>query len=263
MKKNTLADLQKVMQTLRGPNGCPWDKQQTAESLTPYAVEEALELEDAILHKSTSDVVEELGDVLFQVVFQAQIASEKNQFTMEDIIDSLTRKMILRHPHVFAQTKKSKSLSAAQIKNKWEKDKNQKKTSTSIFDIPRNFPALLSAYKVGKKSRSIQFDWDKVDAIFAHFLTEVEELRQAIKNKDKLNQIEEIGDTLFTLAQVARHLSVDPEKALRLANKKIVDRILECHKLSKLSWPKFSKLSTEKKEVLWEKVKKLKKPKRP
>lgn len=255
INKKTIDDLKMVMKKLRSAQGCPWDKEQTPESLTPFAVEEALELEDAILHKDTADVIEELGDLLFQVVFQAQMAAEKKQFTLDDVVDNLTRKMIHRHPHVFL--KNQKQLSAREVKNKWEQDKNKKHSPRSTFVMPKNFPALLSAYKIGKKSRSIQFDWEKVDDIFKHFLTEVEELRQAIRKKDKANQMEEIGDTLFTLVQVARHLSIDPEKALRLSNKKVVDRILKCFKISQLSWLDFSRLSIEHKERLWQKVKKL------
>lgn len=256
MKKKTLDDLKNVMRQLRGPKGCPWDKEQTPESLTPFAIEEALELEDAILNKSKEDVLDELGDLLFQVIFQAQMAAEKKQFTIDDVIHHLTVKMIHRHPHVFK--KNQKKLSSSDVKNKWEQDKNLKKTSQNTFLMPKNFPALISSYKIGKKSQSIQFDWEKTEDIFSHFLTEVEELRQAIRKKDKVNQMEEIGDVLFTLVQVARHLSIDPEKALRLANKKIVRRILMCFELSQLSWQQFSKLSLDAKELLWQKVKKQK-----
>lgn len=264
-KKKTLNDLKNVMRSLRGPGGCPWDKKQTPASLTPFAVEEALELEDAILHKSKDDVLEELGDLLFQVVFQAEMASEKKLFDLDDVIDNLATKMIERHPHVFAVGKstggkssqgKKQKMSANDIKNKWEIDKNAKKTPRTTFEMPKNFPALLAAYKIGKKSRSIQFDWDKAEEIFTHFLTEVEELREAMEKKDHENQIEEIGDSLFTLVQVARHLSVDPEKALRLSNRKVVDRILKSYELSGVSWKDFSKLSLATKEDLWQQVKK-------
>lgn len=252
-KLKNLDDLKQVMRSLRGPKGCPWDKKQTPASLTPYAVEEALELEDAILHKSTADVVEELGDLLFQVVFQAQMAEEKKQFTLDDVIDSLSRKMVERHPHVFIKHKSS--MTADDVKNKWEVDKNARKTPKSTFEMPKNFPALLAAYKIGKKSRSIQFDWDKTEDIFAHFLTEVDELREAMANKDPVNQMEEVGDSLFTLVQVARHLNIDPEKALRLSNRKVVDRILKSYKISGLSWKDFSKLSITEKEDLWQEAK--------
>lgn len=249
----SLEDLKLVVRTLRGPKGCPWDKKQTPASLTPYAVEEALELEDAILNKSKEDVLEELGDLLFQVVLQAQMAEEKKQFTLDDVIDSLARKMVERHPHVFARS--VGKMTSDDVKNKWEIDKNAKKNEKNTFEMPQNFPALLAAYKIGKKSRSIRFDWDQVDEIFTHFLTEVEELREAIQNKDPENQLEEVGDSLFTLVQVARHLSVDPEKALRLSNRKVVDRILKCYELSGVSWSEFSKLSIAKKEDLWQQVK--------
>ncbi|MCB9073071.1 MAG: nucleoside triphosphate pyrophosphohydrolase [Bdellovibrionaceae bacterium] len=254
MKRKNIEDLKKIVATLRGPNGCPWDKKQTAQSLTPYVVEEALELEDAIHHKSDADIMDELGDVLFQVVLHSQIAAEEKRFTLDDVIDSLSRKMVARHPHVFENN--SAKMNADDVKDKWEKDKSAQKDETNTFTLPKNFPALLAALKIGKKTRSINFDWDKPLEIFAHFLTETDELKQAIKKKDKVNQWEEVGDSLFTLVQVARHLSVDPEKALRMSNKKVVDRIRLAHKISGLPWKEYIRLSLDEKEALWEKAKK-------
>jgi MazG family protein len=252
MKRQTLDDLKKVMTSLRA--GCPWDQKQTPESLTPYAVEEALELEDAILHKTPEDVKEELGDLLFQVVFQSQMAQEAGHFTLDDVIHSLSEKMIERHPHVFASTKKS--ISADGVKQTWEKTKSAKINSTEIFKMPRNFPSLLSAVKIGKKTRTIDFDWYKVSDVFKQFMSEVNELKAALRRKDKAHQMEELGDTLFTLAQVARLLDLDPEKSLRMANKKVVKRIETAFAISGLSWKEYCALSVKKKEALWEKAKK-------
>jgi len=257
MKRHKLEDLKNVMKTLRGPKGCPWDKEQTAESLTPYAVEEALELEDAIHNKSKDDVVEELGDVLFQVVFQAQMAEERGEFTLDDVIHNLSTKMIDRHPHVFK--KNDTSMTAGRVLNKWEAEKSKKQNSPKIFEMPRNFPSLLAAYKIGKKSRTIDFDWYKVDEVFKHFLSEVKELKETLGGKDKAHQAEEVGDALFTLAQVARLLDIDPEKALRQANRKVVGRINDAYKISKLSWKDFAELSIAQKEKLWAQAKKARK----
>ncbi len=259
MKRQTLDDLKKVMATLRSPQGCPWDREQTPQSLTPFAVEEALELEDAILHKTQNDVMEELGDLLFQVVFQAQMAEEKGLFNLDDVIHHLSAKMIERHPHVFSADKEA--LTDQGVSLRWETNKNKKVGSSAIFVMPTNFPALLSAVKIGKKTRTIKFDWKKTSEVFKQFLSETRELQRALKSKDKKNQEEEIGDSLFTLAQIARFLQIDPEKALRLSNRKVVDRIRKSHEISGLSWEDFCQLTEKKKEVLWSQAKKaLKKP---
>ena len=253
MKRQTLDDLKNIMRTLRGPDGCPWDKQQTPESLTPFAVEEALELEDAILHKGKNDVMEEMGDLLFQVVFQSQMAEEKGDFTLDDVIHHLSAKMIERHPHVFASGVREKD--AASVLQSWEKRKNKSKSSKEIFNVPKNFPALLTSVKIGKKTRTIDFDWKKTADVWRHFLSEVKEMQATLKGKSIKRQEEELGDALFTLAQVARHLKIDPEKALRQANRKIVDSIHKIHKMSDLSWDELSKLSQKQKDQLWQKLK--------
>jgi tetrapyrrole methylase family protein / MazG family protein len=253
VKRQSLDDLKNIMRQLRGPNGCPWDKQQTPESLTPFAVEEALELEDAILHKKSNDVMEELGDLLFQVVFQSQMAEEKGEFSLDDVIHHLSAKMIERHPHVFAKGKKLNT--SQEVLQTWEKNKNKKLSGQEIFTLPTNFPSLLAAVKIGKKTRTIDFDWKNVKDTFVHFLSEVTELGDALSTGTAKEQEEELGDTLFTLAQVARHMRVDPEKSLRKANNKVVARIHESHALSGLSWEKFSKLSQKEKDALWNKVK--------
>lgn len=253
MKRQTLQDLKKIMARLRGPNGCPWDRQQTPQSLTPYAVEEALELEDAIHNKSTQDVLEELGDLLFQVVFQSQMAAEQGLFTLDDVIHHLSVKMIERHPHVFSS--KHKKLDSRRVSSLWEKNKNAKTNSPAIFNMPRNFPSLLTAVKIGKKTRTIDFDWPKSKDSLKHFLSEVRELQSAFRKKDKKNQDEEIGDALFTLAQVARLSGIDPEKSLRQANRKVVRRIKKAYQISGLAWKDFCSLSVNKKEILWQKAK--------
>jgi len=249
-----LDDLREVMRRLRGPKGCPWDKVQTPESLTPYAVEEALELEDAIHNKSKQDVLEELGDLLFQVVFHCQMAEERGDFTMDDVIHVLTEKMTERHPHVFGDLADVKDRKG--VMQMWEKNKSSQKNAKTIFEIPKNFPSLLTAVKIGKKTRTIDFDWYKVEDVFRQFMSEVAELKATLKSKDKAHQQEEVGDALFTLAQVARILDVDPEKALRLSNQKVVRRIRLAYDISKLSWKEFCALTIEEKEKLWEKAKK-------
>ncbi len=250
MKRQTLDDLKKVMASLRAE--CPWDKKQTPQSLTPFAVEEALELEDAILRKTPKDVMEELGDLLFQVVFQSQMAQELGHFSLDDVIHSLSEKMIEHHPHVF----ENKNVSTADgVKHSWEKNKSNRINSIDIFKMPKNFPALLSAYKIGKKTRAIDFDWYKVSDVFKQFMSEVDEFKATLRGNNKAHQMEELGDSLFTLAQVARLLDLDPEKSLRLANHKVVLRIQTAFQISGLSWKEYCALPVKKKEVLWKQAK--------
>ncbi|MBY0385816.1 nucleoside triphosphate pyrophosphohydrolase, partial [bacterium] len=201
MKRQTLEDLKKIMATLRSPQGCPWDREQTPQSLTPYAVEEALELEEAVHHKTSKDVMEELGDLLFQVVFQSQMAEEQGQFSLDDVIHHLSEKMIERHPHVFSQ-QQEKILTGKKVLHVWEKTKSAKTASPEIFKMPKNFPALLSAVKIGKKTRTIDFDWPTAGDSFKQFMSEVGELKSAMRGRNKAHKEEEVGDALFTLAQV-------------------------------------------------------------
>lgn len=261
MKRQTLEDLKKIMATLRGSDGCPWDREQTPQSLTPYAVEEALELEEAVHYKTPKDVMEELGDVLFQVVFQSQMAEELGQFSLDDVIHHLSEKMIERHPHVFSQQKVN--LTGMKVLHAWEKTKSAKTGSPDIFKMPKNFPALLCAVKIGKKTRTIDFDWPAAGDVFKQFMSEVAELKSAMCGRNKAHKEEEVGDALFTLAQVARLLNIDPEKALRLSNRKVVRRIIKAYELSGLSWKEYCALSVKKKEALWNQAKKVLKRKSP
>jgi tetrapyrrole methylase family protein / MazG family protein len=254
MKRQTLNDLKKIMAKLRSTEGCPWDRKQTPQSLTPFAVEEALELEEAIHFKTPQDVKEELGDLLFQVVFQAQMAEEKGLFNLDDVIHNLSVKMRERHPHVFSPQKEK--LTDQGVSHLWEKRKSQKTSSPAIFKMPQNFPSLLTSVKIGKKTRTIDFDWKKTGEVFKQFLSEVQELKAVLNKKDKTHQEEEVGDALFTLAQVARFLQIDPEKALRMANRKVVRRIEVAHKISGKSWQDYCALSVQEKEKLWNKAKK-------
>ena len=242
------------MRTLRGPNGCPWDQKQTPQTLTPYAIEEALELEDAIHEKTDQDVLEELGDLLFQVIFQCQMYEEQNKFSWSDVVHHLSAKMIERHPHVY--DRRDPAISDKSVSAAWETHKNQNK-KMKIFEMPKNFPSLLAAFKIGKKSRSINFDWGNATDAYKHFQSEAKELKETLKPRpNKAHQEEELGDTLFTLVQVARLLQIDPEKTLRRANQKIVGRINSAFKISKLSWDQFCKLPQKQKDKLWTQAKK-------
>ena len=240
-----------IVKKLRGPNGCPWDKAQTHESLTPYAIEEAHELEDAILSGDSQHVKEELGDLLFQSVLHAEIARAQGTFDIDDVINTLNEKMQRRHPHVFGDVKVE---NADQVMSNWEdikaKEKNALKTTSEPFDIPKNFPALLRAHKIGKRSKKLDFDWDHASEVLDKVDEELAELKQAITNQSNIE--EELGDLLFSLAQLARHLDLDSEKALRQANEKFIKRFQEMLEQD----PDLLNKDRASKEKMWNLVKK-------
>jgi len=223
-----------VMDRLRAPGGCPWDAEQTYQSLSQYLLEEAYETFDAI-HEAdqtgdTANLCEELGDLLLQVVFHATIGKERGDFTIDDVAAGVTQKLILRHPHVFGDGNFAR---AEDVLDNWDQLKADErkasgkveKTRQSILDeVPVHFPALLEGLKLTKRAAKVGFDWENADQIFDKFNEETDELRSAIKNGDKTNIDEEIGDLLFVVMNLARHLDVEPETALKKTNRKFRQR---------------------------------------
>jgi MazG family protein len=223
-------ELVAVMARLRAPGGCPWDAEQTYQSLSQYLLEEAYETFDAI-HAAgetgdTTHLVEELGDLLLQVVFHSTIAAERGDFTIDEVADGIAKKLILRHPHVFSDAKLER---AQDVLDNWDKlkanerkasGKPEKKKDSLLDDVPLHFPALLEALKVSKAAAKVGFDWDDKRHIFEKLNEEVEELRDAIEQDVKADIDEEIGDLLFVIVNLARHLDVEPETALKKANRK-------------------------------------------
>jgi ATP diphosphatase len=215
-----------VMRTLRDPqDGCPWDIEQTFATIAPYTIEEAYEVADAIQRGSMSDLREELGDLLFQVVFHAHMAEEAKAFDFVDVAEALAAKMIERHPHVFAEGEAQRS--AAQQKDAWEAQKADKRAARGaglLDDVPLALPALMRAEKLTKRAARINFDWPAPDDVLAKLEEELGELSQARAAADQDNIAEEVGDILFVMANLARKLGVDPEEALRQANAKFERR---------------------------------------
>ncbi len=241
-------ELVKIVKRLRGPNGCPWDKAQTHKSLTPYAIEEAHELEEAIHNNDLENMKEELGDLLFQSVLHAEVARQDGHFDINDVIETLSNKMVSRHPHVFSDTEVA---DADEVVQNWEAIKATEK-DIDLFDIPKSFPALLYSHKVGKRSKKADFDWETPQQVFDEVSNEFEELKEALASGDKTHVEEELGDLLFTIAQLARHLDLDSEKALRLSNAKFIRRFRKMQELR----PDFDSLSRQEKEDLWSEAKK-------
>lgn len=236
-----------IVKKLRGPEGCPWDKAQTHKSLTPYAIEEAHELEEAIEKGDIENMKEELGDLLFQSVLHGEIARQAGHFSIDDVLEHLNQKMISRHPHVFSDREVK---DASEVVKNWEDIKAQEKANQP-FEIPQSFPALLRAHKIGKRSRQVDFDWQKPEEVFAKVEEELQELKEVYLTQDKEKTEEEMGDLLFTISQLARHLDLDAEKSLRRANSKFIRRFKEMMKLE----PKIAEVSREQKEKLWQTVK--------
>jgi MazG family protein len=224
-------ELVNVMARLRAPGGCPWDREQTYESLAPYLLEEAFESFDAIQEAASGkpeNLREELGDLLLQIIFHSQIAEEKGDFTIEDVCAGITKKMILRHPHVFGDKNFD---TASDVLQNWDElkraerevTKKDEKAKDSILDeVPLAFPALIEANKLTKKAAKVGFDWENAEQIYEKLTEETEELKAAITASGNVE--EEIGDLLFVVVNLARKYDVEPETALKKTNRKFRQR---------------------------------------
>lgn len=247
-----------IVAALRGPEGCPWDKKQTHKSLTRYAIEEVYEMVETIEENNMEHLKEELGDMLLQVVLHAQIGKDEGNFDIHDVIESIAEKMIRRHPHVFSNEIFEDD---EELKQNWESIKKAEKAkkgqnSKNVFDLPGAMPALLRSQKIGEKTKKVGFDWDSPFDVIAKVEEELAELKESLKTSDTRHQQEELGDVLFSLAQVCRHLGFEAEQTLRLSNQKFETRyqgMLDLCEERKLDFPG---LSADKKEDLWREVKK-------
>lgn len=234
MKTYTLQDLLYLMQRLRDPDdGCPWDREQDYRSIAPYTIEETYELVDAIESDDLAQIREELGDVLFQVVFYSQLATETGAFTFADIVDGLVSKLVRRHPHVFPdgslESRAGEQRTATgQVKRSWEQikagERREKRRPGVLDDIPAALPALTRAAKLQKRASRVGFDWDKPEGVLQHLQSELQELLEARQQGDQPHIEEEFGDLLFCMINLARHWQIDPEKSLRQANRKFERR---------------------------------------
>lgn len=225
-------DLVQIIEALRGPDGCPWDKVQTHQSLARFAIEEAAEFAQAAEAGQPHEICEELGDLLLQVVLNAEIARQEGSFSIEDVIASIAEKMIRRHPHVFGDVKVD---DASAVRLNWQKLKAEEKSEPRVnrfrFDLPPQLPALLTAFKIGEKTKMLHFDWSKPRDVLAKVEEELNELKVEIfrseTHRDEKSEEDlalELGDLLFSVAQLARHLGLEPEQCLRQANRKFERR---------------------------------------
>ncbi len=258
------AKLLEVMNVLRGKNGCPWDKKQTRESIMWYLIEEGYEVLDALEKKEPSLVREELGDLLFQIIFLSRISEELGEFDIFDVINSARKKMIRRHPHVFGKTAVKK---ISDVKKIWEEIKEKerasensilkKKNSSSILSsTPKNLPSLLRAYRLTKKAAVTGFDWDNIEEVIAKLEEEIGELKEALKHNNRNKIEDELGDLFLSAVNVSRFLQFNPEDVLRKTNEKFTSRFTEMERTIKAKGKTLNSLSLSELDRLWEEAKK-------
>jgi MazG family protein len=251
-KQHPIEDLIAVMAALRNPeSGCPWDLEQDFKSIAPYTIEEAYEVADAIDRGDMKGLREELGDLLLQPIYHAQMAAEENAFTIEDVIKDVTKKMISRHPHVFGD---KKAQSAEDVNKIWDQRKNAEKgdqNKSAIDGVAKGLPALLRAEKLQKKAAKVGFEWPGPEQVLDKFEEELAEMREALAKGTLENKTEELGDLLFVLANLGRMLGINPETALRECNNKFERRFKGLEKDLKAKSIELKDASLEQMEREW------------
>ncbi len=246
------------MRQLRDPKtGCAWDIAQTFESLAPYTVEEAYEVADAIQRNDLHDLQDELGDLLLQVVFHSQMASEQGTFAFDDVVNSIVDKMVRRHPHVFGDTKFANE---AELKASWEATKaaeraNKSDDTSALAGIAAALPALKRADKIQKRAARVGFDWPDVAPVWDKLQEETQEVQEALANEDAAAVQDEIGDLLFTVVNLARHVNIDAEAALVKANAKFEKRFRQVEELASEQQGELSKMTLAELDALWDETK--------
>jgi tetrapyrrole methylase family protein / MazG family protein len=247
-------ELVSIMARLRGPDGCPWDREQTHDSLKRHVIEEAHEVVEAIEHGDDAHLREELGDLLLQIVFHAQMAADRGAFDIEDVAAGLNEKLKRRHPHIFGG---GTAETAAEVADNWEiikKDEEFKYDESRLEGIPRSLPGLFRAFKIQKKMASAGFDWDDAASLIKAFDSEIDEFRRSLNGDGNLK--EEIGDMLFMLANIARQKGIEPEEAMRAANNKVERRFRYMEKAAEKEDRSLDDMTLTEQDMLWEQAKK-------
>ena len=242
-----------IMDDLRAK--CPWDKKQTIESLRHLTIEETYELSDAILKNDIQEIKRELGDILLHIVFYAKVASEDDQFTIKDVINSLNEKLIRRHPHVFGDVKVN---NAEDVKENWENIKRDLEKKTTLGGVPDSLPSLIKAHRIQEKARGVGFDWEEPQQVIDKVMEELNELKFEIEQNTDKNKIEEeFGDLLFSLINYARFIDVNPEDALSKTNNKFIKRFNYLEEQSAKAGLQLKNMSLAEMDVYWNEAKKL------
>ena len=246
------SELADIIRKLRSPEGCPWDREQTPESLIPFMIEEVYEVIDAIDHKNDRELSRELGDVMLHLVFQAVMAEEEDRFSLEDVLRNINHKMTSRHPHVFQGVVFDKE---EDIHNFWEQKKKTEGRKRLLDGIPRELPSLHKAYRVQSKASMIGFDWDKIHDVWAKIREEICELESASLGKNRQAVEMEFGDLLFSLVNVGRFLGVNADEALRKSTDKFIRRFHRVEILADDEKKDLRSMTLEELENLWQRVK--------
>ena len=253
-RKKSLAAFEKlldVMDKLRAK--CPWDKKQTIESLRYLTIEETYELSEAIMENDMDEVKKELGDLMLHIVFYSKIASEKQSFDISDVLKSITKKLIRRHPHIYSNVEAN---SAEDVTNNWEKIKLTEGKKSVLSGVPASLPPLVKAYRIQEKARGVGFDWEEPHQVWDKVLEELNELKTEVENKESKKKIEnEFGDLLFALVNYARFIEVNPEDALEKTNKKFISRFNYLEKTSKNEGRSLHKMSLVEMDKYWNEAK--------
>ncbi|HEY1336758.1 MAG TPA: nucleoside triphosphate pyrophosphohydrolase [Bryobacteraceae bacterium] len=248
-----------IMARLRAPGGCPWDREQTFDTIKPYTLEETYEVLDAIDRRDWPELSEELGDFLLQAVFYAQMASEQNLFRIEDSLDAINQKLVRRHPHVFGE---ESAESAGDVKRIWgavkaaEKKEKGKEETSILASVPRALPALVEAQQVASRAAGVGFDWENPDQVIEKLHEELAEFDEARRNTSQGELENELGDMLFVLVNLARFVKVDPEQALRKTNAKFRERFGYIERKLAERGKTLEQSNIEEMEALWQEAKK-------
>jgi len=251
-----LKELIRIVERLRGPDGCPWDREQTRETLIPFLIEELYELIDAFRKDDPEGIKEELGDLLFQIILHCQISKEEGRFGVDDVIKGVIDKMVRRHPHVFGD----KELRTSEEVLRWwrrHKEAEGKGTRSVLGRIPEGLPCLLKAQRLQERASSVRFDWTNIDDVFKKLEEEIQEFKDAIK-KNRIDEIEdELGDILFVIVRLSNFVNVNPEYALHKTINKFIKRFTLIEEEALRKGKCLSDMTLDEMEALWDKAKKM------
>jgi tetrapyrrole methylase family protein/MazG family protein len=252
---NNFQKLVDIMTLLRSNYGCPWDKVQTSESIKPYLIEETYEVIEAIDEKDPVKMKEELGDLLLQVVFHAQIAKDRGEFDINDVIDKISDKMVSRHPHVFGDAKFE---TPEEVTKQWQDRKREegKLKDSALEGVPKELPSLLRAHRLQSRAAKVGFDWAKVEDVFGKLDEELEEFKEALEKKDKKEIEDELGDIFFVLVNISRFVGVNAEEALRKTISKFISRFRYIEMTAADEGRQLSDMTLEEMDALWNEAKK-------
>lgn len=261
MSQNINSDLQRlvtIMNELR--EKCPWDKKQTIQTLRQLTIEETFELADAITDKDWMGIKEELGDLLLHIVFYAKMGEEQQQFTLQEVIDDICKKLIVRHPHIYGDLKASgqvvKVNNDEDVKRNWEQIKLKEGKTSILSGVPNSLPAMVKAMRLQEKAKQVGFEWDTKEQVWEKIEEEEQELLKAVRSKDQNDIEEELGDLFFSVINYARFLQVDAENALELTNKKFIKRFTEMEARVKADGKNLHEMTLEEMDAVWNTIKK-------